>query len=286
MLRARRRRLTWALAAGTAAVAVGLAALALHGLSADIGMTRLAAGQVQARSRWQPYWKPLPAHAALAAGTRLRTGQNGYAVIQLDTGSQLRVDAQTELQLAAASQVRLIQGRVYLESGPKGAAPVIHTPLGQVRDIGTQFETQLRAAVLRVRVRSGAVLWSNGAGRSDELELGAASEFRIDASGHVERRSFAPFGPEWDWAAVMSDPPDIDGVPLGRFLEWAAHESGRALRYDSDRTRLHAERVILHGQAPRLRPLPTLGAVLSATDFDYTLAADGAIVVHWRVEPG
>src|SRR6185436_7133512 len=44
---------------------------------------------------------------------------------------------------------------IYYANETTGAAITIHTPFGDVRDVGTRFEVRLRDDALRVRVRDG-----------------------------------------------------------------------------------------------------------------------------------
>ena len=283
MLRARRqRRLTLALAAGIVLCVTSVATWMLWPWHATVGSVAAFAGRVEILPRGSTLWLPLPAPAApLEAGTRLRSAAGAYVAIRFAVGSELRLAAGSEVQLHSARQLRLAAGRLYVDSGPAAARMEVATPVGVVRDVGTQFELWLQPAGLRVRVRAGKVLWAAQRG-GDELECRAGNELTATASGHIARRSIAPFDPEWDWVNAMSEVPQIEGLTLARFLEWVARESGRPLRFEPPAARLQAERVILHGQAPQLAPEAALQAVLVATDFEYTRAPDGAILVRWR----
>ena len=89
--------------------------------------------------------------------SRLTTDDEGRAAIQLASGHSVRLDRATSIRLLDAGSIALDKGAIYVDSGleARSATPLdIHTPLGLVREIGTQFEIRLQGDSVRVLFRS------------------------------------------------------------------------------------------------------------------------------------
>ncbi len=114
--------------------------------------------------------------------------------------------------------------------GPLGSAvePLeIRTPLGTVRDIGTQFEVRL-AESLRISVREGRVSFE---GQGDRVELDAGDELEAGEAGRTLRHGNDPFGVEWSWIDGITPMMELEGRSAREFLDWAARESGLRLSF-------------------------------------------------------
>ena len=282
-----RRRWTYAIAAGLALVALGAGALRQldgGGATAVAGTLTTANGAVFAGSMAGDEWHWLSEKdVPVLAGTRLRTDPSGRAVLQLAPDSSLRVAGLTDLVLQQGDRVELLSGRVYLDTQGGTSKVEIVTRFGTLRDIGTQFEVLATDATLRVRTREGAVTLTRG--KHDVIECAVSEELRVDSQGRIERGHIATHDEEWAWAETLAQPPQGPELPLLRFLDWVARETGRRLRYDSADIELRVRKVVLHGTTPNLAPVQALEVALATTDIDYSLLDDGTILLRRRQSP-
>lgn len=285
-LRARlQRRWGYALAATVAALAVGVSfflGFAPRSSAPVIATAGIIQGDVRVRRPADQNWRQLSrASGPIVAGTTLRSTPNGRVALTLPGDVSLRVDASSELAVTTASDIELLGGTIYIDSGAGTATEPLQvtTQVGSVRDIGTQFEVSTADATLRVRIREGAVRIEAGDG---ELLGSAGEQVGLGEDGTIERDFFSPFDPAWAWVATLADTPEIEGQPLLSFLDWVTRETGRSLRFDAPATEARIRTVVLHGSAADLSPMQALDVMLSTTDFEYSLRGDGAIVIRPR----
>jgi len=229
---------------------------------------------------WDPLAEP---GVEISPGARIRTADSGRTALRLGDLVSVRINSDSEIIFISATQLELVAGMVYLDSGssfPIGGLEVT-TPHGIVRDIGTQFELRSLTDGLRVRVREGIVqLYQSGAGPDVEGEAG--DEFRIDGRGTIQRDRFSSFDPEWEWAEALAGPPQINGMRVLEFLNWIARETGRQIHYEEPGVQLAAGTAVLHGSAQDLTPMDALDVMLQTTDFNYSLLTNGVIVISRR----
>lgn len=282
-----RRRFAYALAASVALIVVGVGALRQvldepH-TAAVAGMLTTANGAVFAGRPGSKDWRWLAqSDTALAAGTRLRTDATGRAAIRLLPIASLRIAGETDLILQSGGRVELLAGRIYLDTrGTRSGTVEIVTRFGTLRDIGTQFEVMATGAGLRVRTREGAVTLTR-AKSSEVLRCAVSEELRVDSQGRIERGQVAPHDAEWGWAEMLAEPPRGPELTLLQLLNWVARETGRNLRYASSDVEARVRNVVLHGAPPALAPVQTLEVALATTDIDFTLLADGTIMLRLR----
>jgi ferric-dicitrate binding protein FerR (iron transport regulator) len=201
----------------------------------------------------------LGAGASVRAGAWLETSGSGRAALRLVGEASLRLDSGTRVQLLSASVVRLDHGAVYVDSRGVTVHPVqVLTPEGRLREAGTQFQARADARGLDVRVREGGVFFVGPAGRhhapaGSRLEIAAGGARRSETAGH---------GPNWAWAEETAPEFALEGQTAAVFLNWAARETGRQVRYRDAWTRRAAERTLLHGSTSGLTPSQALEAVL------------------------
>lgn len=284
-----RRRWVYALAAGVAFVVLGTGVLRHLDRSQPTvvaGTLTTISGAVFAGSAAGEEWRWLSESGVpLLAGTRLRTDASGRAALRLLPDTSLRIAGSTDLLLQPGNRVELLEGRIYLDTSSAHSGTVeIVTRFGTLRDVGTQFEVLTTGTALRVRTREGAVILTRG--RSEAvLRCAVSEELRIDSQGHIERGRITPYDTEWGWAEMLAEPPRGPELPLLRFLDWVARETGRALRYDSPETETRVGKVILHGTTPDLAPVQAMAVALATTDVDYSLPDDGTILLRYRQSP-
>ncbi|HEY4645474.1 MAG TPA: FecR domain-containing protein [Steroidobacteraceae bacterium] len=241
-------------------------------------------GTVEIRSDANGGWSTLRDETMqLAAGSHLRTHAGSRAGIVLDTGVSVRLADATNVVLESGSSLRLVTGRVYLDTGETGHVArriQVVTAAGTARDVGTQFEVLYRGEAYRLRVRDGRVLLSRDAG---DFTGGAGDQLTIDASGGLERTRIAQDDAEWQWVESVAPAPDIDEKPLSVLLEWVARETGRAVAFDKPEVERKASTTILHGSIRNLTPLEALSVMLATTDLEYVLPDDGTILIRLKV---
>ncbi len=281
-----RRRWTYALAAGIALLAVSLATLRFidsrpgDQIVAQLTISRgtvFASDDIGDDGHWVT-----GAGVPIPAGTRLRTDESGRAALRLDAGISLRIAGSTDVLLRPGNRIELFSGRVYVDTGtqPGGSVELV-TRFGKLRDVGTQFEVLATGQTLRVRTREGLVRLTRDTS-PETLECAGSEELRLDSLGHVERGRIAPHDAEWAWAATLSEPPRGAELPLLRFLEWVARETGRRVQYDSPATEARVRRVVLHVSSLDLAPVDALDVALASTDIEYTLPDDATILLRPR----
>jgi ferric-dicitrate binding protein FerR (iron transport regulator) len=211
----------------------------------------------------------------LTPGTELVTG-DGQAALRLSTGGSLRVAAQSRLVLTGEHEAELVVGALYFDSGGRRGEPfAVTTPLGRIRDVGTQFFVRLDEAEQRldIGVREGSVVLA----RDGSAETARVGE-RLVAGNQpdVRRETIATFGAEWEWAERLAPPFEIDGRTVAEFLEWFAAQTGRSVVY-ADASAEREAREVLTGSID-LAPLQKLSAVEALTNLSFTLEGDRVVV--------
>ena len=177
------------------------------------------------------------------AGDVVATAE-GLAALRLSGGASLRLDAHTRVSWIAEQELRLEEGAVYVDSGPDDAQLTIHTPLGTVRDIGTQFEAQLHGSDLRIRVREGEVEVLKGRRRSVAKR---GVEMTLEADGEVRRDSVELHGEPWLAYQSVAPAFELEGGTLADYFRWLARETGWTLTFSDSAIAIEAESVVLHG---------------------------------------
>ena len=150
------------------------------------------------------------------------------ATLRVDAGSRLRL-----LQTPRGAVVELARGAVYVDAEELGEQLEVQTPLGSVRDIGTQFETRLlsSASALQVRVRRGEVAVE---GPATSLTLRAGEGLELTASGDITSFAVLAYGSEWSWILGLAPGFELDGRSARELLDWVARETGWEVRYADD----------------------------------------------------
>jgi ferric-dicitrate binding protein FerR (iron transport regulator) len=204
----------------------------------------------------------------------------GRVALRMARGQSVRLDAGTRIRFLSHSRLELERGAVYVDSGPSvsdDADLEILTPLGLVREIGTQYEVRLEdeTDTVRVRVREGSVSVvrdgeSHSAGRGEQLTL--------QRDGSVARSVVEPDGPEWLWVLATAPSLNIDGQSLGTYLDWVARETGWQVRYADEELEQSARTIRLHGTIDGLQPNESIGMILQGSGLDYR-NEEGAILV-------
>lgn len=273
--RARGRRLWQWTALAAAAVVVAGAGLMLRGrgtpleFPATIATAEIAAGEVWSRPAAQATAAPsgrLHAGDKIAAGTEITTASDGRVALRLASGHALRLDAGTRVRTLSERMLVLERGAVYVDSGSAARAAAeaieIRTPLGAVRDIGTQFEVRMLDTSLLVRVREGTV---SVAGRGGTLAMEAGEELTLDPAGVAVRGTVDSFGAEWAWSEASARFGDLQGRSLREFLDWYTRERGLRLELAGEGLDAAVGAVMLSGSIEGMTLEQAIDSVLATT---------------------
>lgn len=211
---------------------------------------------------------PLVGGDSLPKGSLIETdgtaSNPSLAALRLAGGASLRLAAGSRLHLLSASVVALDRGTVYIDSQQPGSTLEVRTPLGIARDIGTQFEVHLDpdAAFLRLRVRSGTVLLSQGA---ISHTTHAGDEVELSADGSLIEGSCPSHGDAWRWVLQAMPAFTTEGKSLAQILRWAAREGGWELRFASPTVEHYAEQTQMLGSTKIGSPEQALSTALPAS---------------------
>jgi ferric-dicitrate binding protein FerR (iron transport regulator) len=189
----------------------------------------------------------------------------GDAILRLDSGTRVRI--------ASASELSLERGAIYVDSKHSGV--VIRTPIGSVRDIGTQFEVRLAADRMRVRVREGRVNLQHGGATHSAA---AGMELDADARGGVTEHSIAKSGAEWEWVVRAAPPIHLDGRTLAEVVATVTRDEGVKPVW-LDETARNAASMRLHGDVP-LTPEEALDSALVASGLTSRIDGDRLIITR------
>jgi ferric-dicitrate binding protein FerR (iron transport regulator) len=265
---ARVRRWAWPVAAGVAAAALGVAVL-LNRPSAPLEIVATVErldGGAELRGSASQGWQPVTVGATIRQEQEVRTTGTGRLALALANGLRVRVDHESQLAFADLGHAALEAGAVYVDSGPTSANPPaaleIDTRYGRVSHLGTQYEARIDGDSLVVSVREGRVSVERGA---DRVEGAAGERLVINDGRPVERSLLARSAPDWSWTGEIAPAYRLEGQSLYQFLEWAARETGREVRYAGGAARDDASAVELHGSVDGLTPDQALTAVLATT---------------------
>ena len=271
---ARQRFRRWALPVALAASVVLAVAMFLQPPPSAPG--KIAIGTV---ARVAGEAGALPAIGEMVyAGEVLETGAAEKLSILINNGESLRLDQNTTLAVVARDEFRLESGRVYADTGNfmyRDGGLVIHTTMGTVTDVGTQFAVQVAAERLDVAVREGRVDVSHGA---NEFVAVAGERLQLGSDVEPTVASVEPHDPFWNWTLSLAPVFDIENKSLLDFLRWAARETGRELEFEDNELRMSAMRTDLHGSVADFEPIEAVESVLAATNFRYRIQADRIVI--------
>jgi ferric-dicitrate binding protein FerR (iron transport regulator) len=256
-------------------VAVGIAASALLAVGATMfGVRYFEPGPIEVAqiTRIDGHLLVRPAAEAarevsvaqsVSTGATIQTDDRSRAALKFGDAVSLRLDQGTIVKVAAADELVLTAGAVYIDSQAQNPQELtIRTDAGSVRHVGTQYEVRTHADDMVVSVREGRVMIANAAGTSSGV---AGERIRVTPRGQIVRSTVAPHDPGWQWAARTAPQFDINEHTLAVFLDWVARETGRKVVYSSNAAQSAANALKLRGSIAGLDPDTALSAVLSTT---------------------
>jgi len=269
--RGRPSRSWLSLAAAVLAAAVGIVWW-VRSRPAPIVPTVATVERVTGSARWKT-------GSAVAAGSELDTAGRppGRLTLRMRGGASVRLDAETHVRLASATEVELVHGAVYVDTGvaPQRAEDVaVRAGDALFRPAGTQFQVRVGGKDSKLQVREGRVAMVRGNG---SVVAGAGEEIVVSDDGRVVRRG-ATSGTDWEWVAFTAPIPPIEGVKLHEFLDWYARETGRRFDFADSEAAAVAGSCVLHGSIENVSLTDAPGIVLSSCGLDRRVA-DGALIV-------
>jgi ferric-dicitrate binding protein FerR (iron transport regulator) len=264
------------------AIAAGIAAVLIIGLVQWRVMTPPVATQIVGRVVRSEGVVHKPADGEVHVDTILDTSETGRMALALGSDISLRMDVDTRVVMVGERAVRLERGAVYVDArAEESGAVLVHTPHGDVRDIGTQFEVRARGSAFGVRVREGEILINRGGA---EMTARAGEGLHLDREGRYVRSTIPVSGPEWAWTSTIAPQFQLEGGTVQQFLDWVAREQGWRWRFaDSDTARLAAG-IVTHGSLDGYTPEEALAIVLPTCGLSFVQNGD-EVVVSFAKEP-
>jgi FecR-like protein len=276
----------WSFISGlTAATLLLLFATALYSIQKDapasvpLGFVENLNGVVHVRPEKQSPQHSLKKGEFIVTGTQIATGNSGRMLVHLLGGRTLRLDRHSQLSVKPDFSIVLDYGTIYLDSAKSNAPLALFTPMGTVRDIGTQFEVRVREEGICIRVREGLVSLDRDGFSRPAAE---GTELAVDKNGKATVKNIDRFGPQWSWISEIGPTFHMDGKTLNVFLEWITRENGWRLQFAEPSILQRAKTTVLRGSIIGLTPEETPAVVLPVCGLDYTLAG-GVLTVK---QPG
>ena len=224
------------------------------------------------------------AGASIYEGDLIATGDGGGVSLLLARNASLRVDENTSIRIDSPDHFTLLGGRVYADTGQfiyNDGGLRIDTEFGVVRDVGTQFAVSSNSDSMDVAVREGRV---ELVGESDVHVAKMGERLSVATGQGASISNLDTHDPYWDWIVELTPSFDLENKSLLDFLKWAARETGRELRFESDESRMFAMRTDVHGSIEGLTPDEALAAILSTTTLSYRIDADKVVLRHDATE--
>ncbi|MCP3981961.1 MAG: FecR domain-containing protein [bacterium] len=258
----------WILAGRGAAHDVPLGPIVVEALSGHVWGLTAGSGE---RSALEP-------GSDLPLGSELVSGEDGRVAIRLASGHSIRLDVGTALRIVDAGSLDLARGAIYVDSGFIGATAAleVRTPLGTVREIGTQFEVRLGDESVRVRLREGRVVVR---GRDATYQVAAGSQLDLAADGSVTRGRVATHGDVWGWVDGLTPMIDIDGRSAREFLDWVSRERGWTLAFGDEKLARAADEVRLSGTTSGMDVEQALEAVMATSRMSHRIE-NGVLLIE------
>jgi ferric-dicitrate binding protein FerR (iron transport regulator) len=261
-----RRRFMTAGIAASAVLAVGVAALGVRYLTPaepiQVAQVTRVDGHLLVRPETQSAHE-IAISQAVFTGETIQTDDRSRAAMRFGDAVSLRLDHGTIVKVAAADELILTAGALYVDSQARHPqALTIRTDAGSVRHVGTQYEVRTHADEMEVSVREGRVMIANAAGTASGV---AGERIRVTPRGEIVRSTVPAHDPSWRWAAHTAPSFDINERTFASFAEWVARETGRKVVYASSEAQSAANELTLRGSIAGLDPDTALTAVLSTT---------------------
>jgi hypothetical protein len=149
---------------------------------APVAHLALATGKVMFCCPGDSGWSPMPTGGEVPPGTRVRTGPDVRCEFQTADGSEVRLNADTEVQIKSPRQFDVAGGQVW-STVAKAEQPFEAQAGGAVfTALGTQFDLRAQAQAAVLTVVEGSVRVRAG---SSQDVLNAGQQLTVEAGGHL-----------------------------------------------------------------------------------------------------
>jgi hypothetical protein len=227
---------------------------------------------VSVDSGWRGWLRSSDSPDDLHAGDIVSTGsQYGTTLVRLpDARTTLRLDAATRLAWSSPGRVRLLSGRVYIDTGSGADGAPAADPLRieaadtLVEHVGTRFVTSVDGSVVEVAVRDGLVRVTTAA---QVASLARGERARVEGQGAIVKAAGSAAGDGWGWVDALAPRLAIEGRDLLTVLRSLGFEAGVELAFAGQDIEARAGATVLHGPPVDLPPLEAMQAILATTSF-------------------
>jgi hypothetical protein len=164
---------------------------------------------------------------AIVVGSRLGPGvyqlKQGFVELNFFGGAVVALQAPAEIELRSQREARLLSGRLTVEAGDSERSFLLHTPAGEVVDIGTRYGVYVDGAgVTETHVFEGLVDVRPVSSNASVQRIEANSAMRISPAGKQESLLMD--------ATTFPQP----SRQIGEVLRHSGFESGTKLRIGAD----------------------------------------------------
>lgn len=188
----------------------------------------------------------LSKEGTLTLGSQVRT-QAGYISLELPDHTMLMLGANSELHLTGPAEVALLQGQVYVDSPDHTTQVLIHTPRGDIVDIGTQYQVNVSPEALTVAMREGLTEITVG----KDVYQARVNQHQGDVvqiSQHgVVRSQVARDDASWQWVRDGYSDFNLQQATVSELLNWASRVTAHSLEYSSAQVAEQAQAVRFSG---------------------------------------
>lgn len=171
-------------------------------------------------------------------GDTIETGSDTLISVLWHTSGSLRVGASSELDLVGEERVDLRRGNLYFDSKmhdlTSSSKIEVETPLGVIRNVGTQFVVQVANSDLIIGVREGEVKFRGG---PHDFTIYQGQSAHIDSSYGIEILPLDGSSKFWGWPAEVAPKFHADGKILLDVIYWIGRETGRKIEFESNAAR-------------------------------------------------
>ncbi len=196
-------------------------------------------------------------------------------------GADLRLGYATALSIANGTQVNLKQGSVYIDT--KGTSDfLVHTPIADVRDIGTRFMVSLEGgSALQVAVREGAAEVTSEYGteiakvNSAGVDGVQAQVVSVDANGQkLFQESLADS--RWEWIHAASA--GYQSRSLTALVNQIGHDLGKTVRFADHGVEVSVANEQIDGDLRNMTPRQALEIITRSTGLTWREAQEEIIL--------
>ncbi len=227
--------------------------------------------------------KPSLHEQVINAGAHLSTQNDGLMAIQLTDNTKITLAKNTQIIVANAGLIKLVQGRIYVDSPDANTSIIVATPLGEIVDIGTQYEVSVSPQNLGVIMREGVTqITLSGKTLYGRVAEGFGDAITVDTQLNVTHAKVATTDEHWQWTQSAVSDFNLHNATAHDVLHWASRVTGKKIIYASPQVQRTAEQTHLSGGHVAAQTISqTLPALFKTT----TLQVEERRDAFWVSEP-